>query len=163
MTDLAQGMRDGMRRVAQGVTVVSLVQQDGERGAMTASSVTSVSADPASMLVCVHRDSSLHTALSESQPFCINVLTTGMEEIANLCAGQATGEGRFAIGDWRADPKTGLPYLHDALANFYCAPDAVLSYGTHLICVGKLSGVRLPDSDASPLLYLDGHYRSFGT
>ena len=161
MEGLAEGMRRGMRRVAQGVTVISLVDGDGQRLAMTASSVTSVSAEPPSMLVCVHRDASAHLSLSESRPFCINVLDQEMEGISNLCAGQARGEERFAEGQWLVDPTSRVPYLERALVNFFCIPDAILDYGTHLICVGKLDAVIVHPEERLPLLYHNGRYGTF--
>ena len=158
---MADGMRAGMRRIAQGVSVVSLVDEQGERAAMTASSVTSVSAEPPSMLVCVHRDASLHASLSASRPFCINALASDMDAIATLCAGGATGDERFAVGNWESDADTGLPFLPGALANFFCTPDSALQYGTHLICVGRVDAVRVCRDDGSPLLYLGGAYGTF--
>lgn len=153
-------MRRGMRHMAQTVSVVSLVDGQGERLAMTASSVTSVSAEPPSLLVCVNSTSSLFAPLSGSVPFCINVLAEGMEDISNLCAGQAAGEERFALGAWRNDVAHRLPYLSDALVNFFCETDTVVAYGTHLICIGRLVQVRIAPLARSPLLYVDGGYRS---
>ncbi|MDD9966568.1 MAG: flavin reductase family protein [Myxococcales bacterium] len=159
--DLASRMRAGMRKVAQGVSVVSLGDRNDQRAAMTASSVTSVSAEPPSMLVCVHRDASLYAGLSASKPFCINALASHMDAIANRCAGGATGDDRFAEGDWQTDPQTGLPFLADALANFFCTPEAALQYGTHLVCIGRVDSVRVTAEREAPLLYLAGGYGTF--
>jgi len=158
--ELADAMRVGMRKMAQTVSVVSLKDGQGARLAMTASSVTSVSAEPASMLVCVNRTASLFAPLTEKVPFCINVLAQGMEEISNLCAGQAVGEERFALGAWNNDDRHDLPFLSNALVNFFCTTDTVIAYGTHLVCIGRLTEVRMGDEAGAPLLYYNGRYRS---
>lgn len=156
--DLAEGMRLGMRRMAQGVTVLSALDENGGRVAMTASAVTSVSADPPALLVCVNRSASLYTSLEQKRPFCINVLREGMEAISNHCAFGESGEERFTVGDWKADEITGLPYLEGVEVTFFCEPELNEHYGTHLICVGRLTGVRTREDRAAPLLYADGAY-----
>jgi flavin reductase (NADH) len=158
MTDLAEAMRAGMRRMSQCVCVVSAVDEHGGRHAMTASSVTSVSADPPSLLVCVHRDASLHPVLSANVPFCINVLSSDMRAVAQQCANLERRDERFSIGDWRYDDASGAPYLADAEVSFFCAPATAMQYGTHLICIGRMTAVRMRDGDASPLIYVGGRY-----
>lgn len=148
-----------MRRMAQSVCVLSATEADGARHAMTASSVTSVSTEPASLLVCVNRAASLHPILLESGThFCVNLLSSDMQELSRLCSGGAQGEARFALGDWRVHAPTGQPYLADAQANFFCTVDGRLDYATHLICVARIGGVQVAGGAARPLVYLDGSY-----
>ena len=156
--ELTEGLRAAMRRHAQGVTVVSALDGNGARVAMTASAVTSVSFDPPSLLVCVNRSSSLYPALSERLPFCVNMLSRGMEEIANRCAFGESGDERFALGNWSSETDHGLPYLKDAAANLFCQPEASLDYGTHTICVGRLFAISLGADSLSPLIYVAGAY-----
>ena len=54
---LAQSLKLGMRRLASSVCIVTAANEQSEAQTMTVSSVTSVSAEPASLLVCVNRDS----------------------------------------------------------------------------------------------------------
>ena len=49
-----QGFRDAMRQLASGVCVVTLGAGD-ERKGLTATSVSSLSAEPPTLLVCVNR------------------------------------------------------------------------------------------------------------
>lgn len=157
--DLAAGLRAGMRRMAQSVCVLSAIARDGARHAMTASSVTSVSAEPASLLVCVNRGASLHPVLlDQAARFCVNLLGADMQALSQLCAGGAQGDGRFALGDWRTHVETGSPFLADAQANFFCTADARLDYGTHLICVARITHVQVAAGEVRPLVYLDGAY-----
>ncbi len=158
LTELAEIARAGMRRMAQSVCVISTVDALGARHAMTASSVTSVSMDPPALLVCVHQDTVLHPVLLSGTAFCINVLSANMQAISQRCAEPDRGE-RFSLGDWQRHGASGLPYLADAEANFFCAPPMVVQYGTHLICIGALTAARVREGEPRPLIYLDGRYR----
>ena len=62
-----------MSRFATGVTVVTCVQ-DGFDHAMTANSFTSVSLEPALVLVCVENDSRFHEAISSVDRWSVSVL-----------------------------------------------------------------------------------------
>lgn len=156
---LDESLKHVMRRFAQTVCVVSLRNDRGERIAMTASSATSVSLSPPSMLVCVNRGASPHDhMLTAGNRFCINVLSDDMRDVADLCAGQAEGESRFATGGWQADPASGTPQLPGALANVHCQTDATLPYGSHMICVGRVMSVSLRSEPGRPLVYADGRY-----
>ena len=57
--DLQQDFKSAMRRLAATVCIVSTSDEDGWHG-MTATSVTSVSMDPPSVLVCVNTTATLH-------------------------------------------------------------------------------------------------------
>src|SRR5690606_24041106 len=84
--DLAKAMRDGMRRLPSGVCVVSAQTANSGRFAMTASSVTSVSDQPASLLVCVNRNARIAPVLNLGQKFAINILGQDHQDISVLCA-----------------------------------------------------------------------------
>ncbi len=156
--DLGASLRAGMRRMGQGVTLLSALDAEGNRRVMTASAVTSVSTAPPSLLVCVNHAASLRPVLAAQLPFCINVLSRGMEALADLCAGKVDGQRRFALGDWRASDGSGVPYLAGCEANFFCKPVASLEHGTHLICVANIESIVVGTSHPDPLLYVSGGY-----
>ncbi len=157
--DLSEGFRAGMRRLASGVSVVSLRDEQGNRFALTATSVTSVSDNPASLLVCVNTSASSFPSLQAGANFCVNVLSAKHENISNHCAGLADGEDRFKVGHWADD--NNMPYLVDAEANFFCENDVVYNYGTHLIVIGKMIDVSTANGAVKPLVYVDGGYKVF--
>ncbi|WP_222868209.1 flavin reductase family protein [Saccharophagus sp. K07] len=148
-----------MRRLPSGVSVVSAQTSDGQRYAMTASSVTSVSDQPASLLVCVNRNTRICPILVLGQRFAINILSKHHQEISILCATGDQGEKRFNLGRWLLAPDK-TPYLEDAEAVFECEVDLVQPYGTHNIVVGRIIAVRVASSGPAPLVYLDGNYRN---
>lgn len=156
--DLAQQMRTGMRRLASGVSVVTGRDDEDNRLAMTASSITSVSDSPASLLVCIHNDSYLSAAINATGLFCINLLANEHQDISIRCASTEEELDRFAIGDWVLDADSGIYVLRDAQAIFYCEKTAELEYGTHFIFVGNILSVQLGSEEINPLIYLDGKY-----
>lgn len=162
MMSLAEALRTGMRRLASGVCVIA-TEVEGRRYAMTASSVTSLSDSPASLLVCVNKTAVMQPHLLKGQPLSVNILGVGHEAVSNKCAEPEAGEERFAIGQWQCDQETQLPYLGDAQAVFLCEVDNDgYEYGTHQVVIGRLTRLILPDIELDPLIYVDGGYRRLG-
>lgn len=156
---LSEGLRLGMRRLASGVCVITTCS-DNSRYAMTASSVTSLSDSPASLLFCVNKTAAIQPFLKRGQAVAINILSANQEDVSNKCAQKNAAEERFSIGDWTTDEKTGLPYLLSSQAVFLCEVDNDLQeYGTHQIVIGRLNEVIIPDNDVDPLIYVDGAYQ----
>lgn len=160
MTQLepGQAMKEGMRRLASGVSIVASRNASGEPCAMTATSVTSVSDSPASLLVCVHNDTQTYQILTASSqaPFSVNLLAADQDDISNRCASGDPGPSRFDVGDW--DLNAPVPLLNSGLASFECRVDKVIDYGTHGIVIGVIENVVINDRDIDPLVYLNGAY-----
>lgn len=162
--DMSQAMKEGMRRLASGVCVVTATDVNGDPCAMTATSVTSLSDTPASLLVCVNKDTRLYEAMQqEGSVFCINLLNSSHEEISNRCAFGDPGKARFELGDW--DFATPAAHLQSALACFVCRRDRLIDYGTHGILIGQINKVLVNEAEngeavIDPLIYLNGGYYS---
>jgi flavin reductase (DIM6/NTAB) family NADH-FMN oxidoreductase RutF len=155
---LQQDFKSAMRRLAATVSIIATTDEDGWHG-MTATSVTSVSMDPPSVLVCVNTTASLHKVLHAGRRFCVNLLRASQESYAGtFSSSKIRGADRFAEHAWKAsDEEDGLPYLVDAQANLFCDIDQTISYGTHTIFIGRVSAIRIGEL-VSPLLYADGQY-----
>lgn len=158
IVDLSQALREGMRRLASGVCIIAVKDAKLGRVAMTASSVTSVSDSPPSLLVCVNVNNNMVTSMQGNLYFSVNVLSASQDAISTLCAGGAQGEKRFEEGDWLADEDTGLPYLNDAEAVFFCEKEQVVRHGTHDIFIGNITRVLTNSDPVNPLIYLNGGY-----
>jgi len=154
-SDLAMALRQGLRSLAKAVVVIT-VRHDERRYAMAATAVSELSMDPPSMLICVNKSASLFTPLSAGADFCINILEASQAEIAGRCAGKASGEERFGLGDWR-ESILGPPFLQGAQASLVCRNVSKLEYGTHGVFIGEVAEVfqRTP---VDPLIYVDGQY-----
>jgi flavin reductase (NADH) len=156
---VSEAMKLGMRRLASGVCVIA-ARIGHEKFAMTASSVTSVSDKPASLLVCINKLVSQQEYFStQGSKFSVNVLGAEHEAISNLCAGREPGEDRFKLGVWHQEKAS--PYLTDAQVVFFCETDMFISYGTHQIVIAHIQQVHMGNVAFSPLLYADGGYGRF--
>lgn len=157
VSEVGGAFRSAMRRLTATVTIITTCV-DGRRHGMTATAVTSLCADPPSLLVCVNQASLLHEMLQSADGFCVNVLHRDHIEQSQAFSGRMHGDERFAIGRWASDD-LGIPYLADAQANLFCAKSAVIAHGTHSIVIGAVTRVELRD-DIAPLLYQNAEYVS---
>ena len=113
-----------MRGITSTVTVVSAKNGENKQ-AMTATSVASLSLDPPSMLVCINREASIHEVMKEGLGFCINILSLGQENLANLCSVKEKEEQRFLEGNW--SELENIPYNICLLYTSPSPRDATLS------------------------------------
>ncbi|MGF1609554.1 MAG: flavin reductase family protein [Kiloniellales bacterium] len=147
---------DAMRLAATGVTVVTT--SDGcQRLGMTVSAMSSVSADPPLLLICVNRRSPVAAAIERNGIFCVNLLSQDQRQVSDVFAGRVRTEtgDRFACGGWlwRA---TGAPVLVGAAAHFDCRLEASYDHGSHRIFVGRVVEARA--GRGAPLVYCDRGY-----
>jgi flavin reductase (DIM6/NTAB) family NADH-FMN oxidoreductase RutF len=149
---------DDFRRVmgyfATGVTVVTTAHEGQVRG-MTANSVTSVSLDPLSVLVCVNREAITHGILAAGSVFCVNILSDEQEQLSRGCAKPDTPEAALEGVAYHIGV-SGAPILDAALAYLDCKVGASLEFGTHTIFVGE--AVDLGANEGQPLLFYRGKY-----
>lgn len=156
--ELSSALKQGMRYLASGVCVITAQMSDGKRVAMTASSVTSVSDSPPSLLVCVNQQAKLDAALKDTNKFSVNILSRDQEEVSNKCARPSEGDSRFQCGNWVQDPDSNIYYLEDALAVFLCEKKQVVAHGTHNIYIGDIWKVHVGDGSSDILVYANGAY-----
>ena len=152
--EITNKFRLGMRNFVYSVSVVSNYHQ-GKINAITVSSVTSVSLDPPSIVVSVNKKSSIHESLISDSRFCINTLTTGQQDIADICSDPKKGAERskyFELFD------EDVPLLNGALLNIICRVDKIFQYHSHSLVVGIVQDVKSRESQES-LIYQDGTYR----
>ena len=80
--DLQNEFRIGMRKYIYSVSVISNIQSNGTKNAITVSSVTSISINPPSIITCINKKSSIHESLVPNSKFCINLLNEKQQDIA---------------------------------------------------------------------------------
>ncbi|MBM3522355.1 MAG: flavin reductase family protein [Alphaproteobacteria bacterium] len=155
-----EAFKVGMRRLAAGVTIVTAMH-DGERNGLTATAVTSLSADPPQLLVCVNRTATAHDLIHGGAALCVNLLAQEHRALAARFAGMdgVHGPERFDIGDWTT-LVTGSPVLADALAAFDCVVAEAVDSRTHTIFIGRVVGIRARD-DGAALVYEAGRFGKF--
>jgi flavin reductase (DIM6/NTAB) family NADH-FMN oxidoreductase RutF len=146
--------KGAMRRLASGVALITTAHA-GRRYGMAATAVSSLSMDPPALTISINRGASMYEALVARGEFCVNIL---QENHAELCRSfnAAAGEDRFRFGCWQ-DHACGLPYLADCQAAVICRTGPTMTFATHTLFVGEVTGIVLDDKVA-PLVYLDGGY-----
>lgn len=141
------------------VTGVNVVTTDGAAGrfGLTVSAMSSVSADPPMMLVCINRRSPACDALRMNRAFSVNVLSTRQRHLADSFAGRPACGKPYDFDDtvWTRG-SAGLPCLAGATATFECALEAAYESGSHTVFIGRVMAAS-KGSD-NPLLYTSRAY-----
>lgn len=147
-----------MRHLAGAVAVVTTGQGDGRTG-FTATSVSSFSLEPPTLIVCLNRTSSSWPIVRNHGGFCVNLLAHDQSHVADRFAGRggAKGTGRYEGADWERQPSGSLG-LAGALATIDCTLDEAIERHSHVILLGRVNAVAAR-GDAEPLLYWHGAYR----
>ncbi|WP_263262444.1 flavin reductase family protein [Pseudomonas sp. RIT-PI-S] len=152
---LPDSFKHAMRRLAATVSVITCSEGQQWFG-LTATAVTSLCAEPASIIACINSASSVLPALNGSRRFCVNLLNTEQHAISNNFGGRLKGAERFSEGQWEVG-EGGVPFLAGAQANLFCELDHSIAYGTHLIVIGRVTQVHFAETVA-PLIYQNGSY-----
>ncbi len=150
--------KHGMRRLASGVVIIA-VDDEGEKYGLAVTAVSSISADPPILMVCVNQKASAHDALVRAGCFTVNLLSQADREVADLFGSPSHRHLRFSTGRWNT-LTTGAPVLSGSLATFDCRTVNTMPASSHTIFFGKVVGLALSSNEIDPLLYWDGAYRS---
>lgn len=155
--------RLAMRTLAGGVVIVSAHDRDGSPMGLTATSCTSLSAEPPSLIVCVNRRTDIATSLVKGATFGVNVLSAQQSQVARAFGGQldVRGAGRFANGTWHRSSVGEVPMLVEARAFLECIVADVHDWQSHHIVIGTVLDVQVAATPDAALAYCDGAYGSF--
>ncbi|MEX0890787.1 MAG: flavin reductase family protein [Gemmatimonadota bacterium] len=142
---------------ATGVAVVAARDQGGHACALTANAFSSVSLEPALVLVCVEHTSETHGCIQATGAFAVSILAEHQERLARRFAESEVAD-KFAGVAWRSE-HTGSPVLEDALAWVDCTVRHALPGGDHTIFVAEV--VAADARDGTPLTFYRGGYGRF--
>jgi flavin reductase (DIM6/NTAB) family NADH-FMN oxidoreductase RutF len=153
--------REAMRHLAGGVCIVT-VGAGGDRAGVTATSVSSLCAEPPTLLVCVNRASPCYAALTRFGAFAVNVLSADQREFAErFASGSSLKQSeRFRGGRWLALP-SGAHCLADSIAVFGCDVEERIERHTHAIVIGRVRCV-LAGGGSGALVHWRGSYDQVG-
>lgn len=154
----AQTYRQGMRHVA-GATCIITAQHAGQRGGLTATSVTSVAIEPPELLVCVNLGTSAWPLIEKSGRFGVNVLTLKQQQAALQFAGvgHLNGDERYSNASW--SEHNGIWLLDEAPAVFACEVSEIIIRHSHALVLGRVQHVRFSiDENVQPMLYWQGQF-----
>ncbi len=139
-----------MGRHVSSVCVITTTES-GKRFGLTATAVSSVSANPPRLLVCINVSGLTHAKIVAAGVLCVNVVGEEQEKVARSFAGMLGRDfDRFSAGTW-TKLKTGAPVLAGAVAVFDCRVVERLQQATHSIFVCEV--VATAQGQQEPLLY----------
>ena len=119
------------------VCVITTTLSD-ERFGLTATAVSSVSAEPPRLLVCINKSGLTHDKILAAGRFCVNVLAEEQDKVAMVFAGMGgSSTDRFETGEWTT-LKTGSPVLIGAAAAFDCMLGETCDQSTHRVLFGDV-------------------------
>jgi flavin reductase (DIM6/NTAB) family NADH-FMN oxidoreductase RutF len=150
--------KQAMGRLAGAVSVITVGKGENRTG-FTATSVSSFSVEPPTILVSLNRDSSSWPALLSARSFAVNILSADQAGVADRFAGRGgiKGNDRYVGWDW-SRLSSGTLGLEGAVAVVDCALDEAIERHSHAILLGRVLSVEIvPEAD--PLLYWRGDYR----
>jgi flavin reductase (DIM6/NTAB) family NADH-FMN oxidoreductase RutF len=153
----SEAFRRACSKFATGITVATVIDDDGLPHGMTANSFTSVSCCPPLVLLCVDHRTTILPAFRSSIYFGINVL--GEEQRPLSVRFAQKGRDRFDGIPWMPG-QTGVPLLEDALACFECRLTQRLTAGDHDIFIGEVTAAVM--REGRPLLFFNSGYCGLG-
>lgn len=155
--ELEPRFRQAFRRQAGGVAVITYLDGARRPCGVTATAVSSVSASPPRLLVCLHRASRSRDEIVHAGRFGVNMLALPQREIADHCSrpgGDKVLPPAWLLAD--AAPRA-TPVLEAALTHCECAVGPIYEVETHSIVIGRVEDIWLGRLD-EPLVYFDGTY-----
>lgn len=159
--EVSQHFLTAMSSLAATVCVVAAASPAGERAGITATAVCSLSTEPPQLVACVNRGSSIARALEATGWFSVNILAEHQEPLAATFAGRTGRHGSDRFDDTWDQHITGTPILGGAAAVCVCHVSTLVRQTTHLVVIGRVLDVLLPDTGPpAPLMY---HQRRFTT
>jgi flavin reductase (DIM6/NTAB) family NADH-FMN oxidoreductase RutF len=159
LSAVAPSLRDAMRHVAGGVSVVT-VGTGAERTGLTVTSAVSLSVEVPTMLVSVNRTASAWSILQKYRHFCINFLAADQRAVADRFAGRdgVKGVARYENARWDI-LETGALALEGAVASIDCRVEEFIERHSHVIVLGTVEAIRV--NRGEPLVYGQGRYGAF--
>ncbi|MBB3258394.1 flavin reductase (NADH) [Paraburkholderia bannensis] len=139
---------------------VNVITTDGPLGrcGITASAVCSVTDAPPTVLVCLNRSSTMHSAFEGNRRVCINVLPGEHEDLAKHFAGITTlpMQARFALPGW-LHGDSDVPVLRDALASIEGNIVEMKEVGSHSVMFVEATRIRVRQ-DGDGLVYFSRNF-----
>ncbi|WP_437114252.1 flavin reductase family protein [Streptomyces syringium] len=162
----ADEFRAALARLAAGVVLVTAHDpEDGPRGedvGMTATAFLSVSLDPPLVMVSVRNGSRMDDLLAEQPLWAVSVLAESQRHVAGRFAMKGRISDRLLFEDiaYTRGEASGAPLVGGALAVLECRTEQRVVAGDHTLVIGRVLTAAAPTSEAGPLTYFRGRYRT---
>lgn len=154
--------RRTMGRFATGVTVVSMLAEDGtveppkaRPFGITVNAFMSVSLEPPLIAVSIDKSAHAHATLQSAERFAVSVLAEGQRDLSDYFAGRRVDPGRDPFVEF-----AGFPVVDGAVAHIVCRSHDAFEAGDHTIFVGEVTALR--QAEGRPLIFHAGVYDRLG-
>jgi len=154
----ADAYRAAMSQLATGVTVVSATGDDRHE-LMTANAVTSVSLQPALVMVAAAHEARWLAAVRRGGRFAVNVLAREHEPLARWCADRARHAAPDRIDGYDVGVSdTGVLTFVDALAVLECRLYDEHVAGDHTLVIGAVERASRRRPGPAPLVFFNREF-----
>lgn len=135
----------------------------GRDCALTVTAVASVSREPALVLVCVKRDGYSHDAMTVSDGWVLNLLSTEQLDLSHYAARHRAPGDRDDLRRWFSHRSsiTGAAVLDETIATVECVPYSSTDAGDHSVEIGRVVAAATSEA-GTPLVHVDRGYWSVG-
>lgn len=145
-------MKQVNRQFVTGVTVVTAMDGQTPRG-LAVNAFSSISLDPATVMVCVQHTSSTHACLFRADHLAINILSTDQLDVVGKFASKA--DDKFEGLDWEPGP-FGSPLIARSSARMEVEIRERLQASTHTVFICRV--VHAAVSERPPMVYSAGRF-----
>ena len=149
----ALDLRKAFGTFMTGVTVVTTRLADGQIRAFTANSFTSVSLDPALVLVCILKNAASLENFSNAADYSISVLADHQWEVSNAFASRDPAVKTGAVSYLT---QNAIPHVEGCLSVLVCTTHQLIDAGDHVILLGRVK--RFQSKEGSALGFFRGKY-----
>ena len=151
-------LRKTFGKFATGVTIMSIIDEDGEALGVTANSFTSVSLEPPLILWCLRCEASIHSVFMKKDLFSVNVLAEGNKYLSDR---QASKDNQVLPAGSFRKTASGVPVLVEAMTSLECRTIRRDDGGDHTIFLAAVENIE-EGRGGNPLLYFESKYRVLG-
>ncbi|MEV0598079.1 flavin reductase family protein [Streptomyces sp. NPDC050315] len=145
-------MKQVNRQFVTGVTVVTTMDGETPRG-LAVNAFSSISLDPATVMVCVQHTSSTHDCLFRADHLAINILSTDQLDVVNAFARKS--DNKFEGLEWESGP-FGSPLIVGSSAQMEVAIRERLQASTHTVFICRV--VHAAVTGNPPMVYSAGKF-----
>jgi flavin reductase (DIM6/NTAB) family NADH-FMN oxidoreductase RutF len=145
--------RQTCARFATGITVVTVIDENGHPHGMTVNSFSSVSLDPPLILVSIDLRNAILGHFLSSRSFAINILAEHQQHLSARFS--SPSENRFTGVEWHPG-QLRVPLLHGVLGHLECAVAQTFEAGDHSVLVGEVRYAGY--TEGRPLIYFGSCY-----
>lgn len=149
-------MRTSMGRFVTGVAVVSTGSSVENWCGMTISSLSSISLDPAVLMVSLTHGARTTETIEAAGRFTVSVLSSRQEAVARHFAtrgGSRYENIEYDLGEF------GMPLIKDALVQAECRVRDTTVHGDHTVVFGQVANLR--SRNGTGLLFNAGRFGDF--